>query len=85
LELDKLKWDQRRAHDVITHHLNAYLTRQHLIQLLMLTQGAGGTGKTTVIEQITKTFRGQNAEGMLAKTATTGVTASLIEGMTLHS
>jgi hypothetical protein len=84
-ELSSLKRDQRRVHDIIAQHLNAYLAGPHPVQLLMLIQGAGGTGKTTLIEQITKTFSEWNTGGLLAKTETTRVATSLIKGMMLHT
>jgi hypothetical protein len=74
-ELGSLKRDQRRAHDMIAQHLNAYLAGPHPLQLLMLIPGAGGTGKTTLIEQITKTFSEWNTGRLLAKTATTSIAA----------
>jgi hypothetical protein len=47
--------------------------------------GPGGTGKSTLINAITKTFQFHNAASLFAKTATSGVAASLIGGSTLHS
>lgn len=51
----------------------------------MIVQGAGGTGKTALIKEITMTFQLMGAQVLLAKTATSGVAASLIQGVTLHS
>ncbi|RDB26275.1 ATP-dependent DNA helicase pfh1 [Hypsizygus marmoreus] len=77
--------DQRRAHNIIDNHLKAHLAQESPRQLLMIVQGQGGTGKSTLISQITKSFEHRRASHLLARTATTGVAASLIEGQTLHS
>ncbi|KAF8224229.1 hypothetical protein L208DRAFT_1156553, partial [Tricholoma matsutake] len=73
-----LKPDQRQVHNIIICHLDAHLAGQQPTQLLMLVQGAGGTRKTTLIEEVTKTFVECNTGGMLAKMAMTGMAASLI-------
>ncbi|KAF8227124.1 hypothetical protein L208DRAFT_1074372, partial [Tricholoma matsutake] len=70
-----LKPDQRQVHNIIARHLDAHLAGQQPTQLLMLVQGAGGTGKT---------FAEHNTGGMLAKTSMMGMAASLIQGVTLH-
>ncbi|KAF8238332.1 hypothetical protein L208DRAFT_1242737 [Tricholoma matsutake] len=78
MSLELLKPDQRWVHNIIAHHLEAHLAGGQPAQLLMIVQGAGGTGKSMLIEQITKTFEVWQAGGMLAKMATMGVAASLI-------
>ncbi|KAJ3572998.1 hypothetical protein NP233_g2711 [Leucocoprinus birnbaumii] len=85
MELDILNNEQRRAHDIIERHLLSHLNGFTTTPLLMLCLGEGGTGKTTVINAITSTFREHNVEHLLAKTATSGVAATLIGGETLHS
>ncbi len=51
----------------------------------MMVQGQGGTGKTILINAISEMFKYHNAEEILAKTATSGVAASLVGGQTVHS
>ncbi|KAJ7080494.1 hypothetical protein C8R43DRAFT_965727 [Mycena crocata] len=80
-----LNSEQRRAHDIVENHLIRTLAGQNPPQLLMIVQGEGGTGKTVLLNAITHTFVYHLAEALLAKTATTGVAASLIAGQTLHS
>jgi hypothetical protein len=48
-------------------------------------QGQGGTGKSLFIEAITETFEHNHASHLLAKTSTSGISASGIQGQTLHS
>jgi CO dehydrogenase nickel-insertion accessory protein CooC1 len=50
----------------------------------MIIIGKGGTGKSTLINAITTSFERRKASHLLAKTATSGVAASLIGGTTLH-
>lgn len=54
-------------------------------QLMMIILGEGGTGKTVIINEVTKLFALLGVSGMLAKTATSGVAATLISGTTLHN
>jgi len=51
----------------------------------MIVRGEGGTGKTVLLNAITHTFDYLEALTLLAKTATTGVAASLVGGQTVHS
>ena len=85
LGLQCLKQDQRFAHDIVAAHLLENLAGRKPPQLLMIVQGQAGTGKTTLTEQITETFSVLGVQGLLGKTATTGVAATLIGGQTLHS
>ncbi|KAJ6497950.1 hypothetical protein C8R47DRAFT_914367, partial [Mycena vitilis] len=80
-----LNLEQRRAHDIIENHLLRTLAGQDPPQLLMIVRGEGGTGKTVLLNVITDTFDHHLSQAWLAKTATTGVAASLIAGQTLHS
>ncbi|KAK0436979.1 uncharacterized protein EV420DRAFT_1487302 [Desarmillaria tabescens] len=83
--LQLLNEEQKRAHDIIESHLKAFLSGKNPRPLHMLVQGQGGTGKTVLINAISETFLYYDAENLLAKTATSGVAASLIGGQTLHS
>lgn len=53
-------------------------------QLLMIVRGTAGTGKSLLLNAITKTFESEGAAHLLFKTAMSGVAASLIGGSTLH-
>lgn len=83
--LDVVNGQQRKAHDIIEQHLPRTLAGKKQEQLLMIVNGEGGTGKTVLLNAITETFEFHTARAMLAKTAMTGVAASLIGGCTLHS
>jgi hypothetical protein len=83
--LSHLNKEQCRAHNIIKNHLLAHLNGRKPPQLLMLVLGQGGTGKSTLIRAITKTFDEWKVSQLLCKTATTGVMASLISRTTLHS
>ncbi|KAJ3574092.1 hypothetical protein NP233_g1995 [Leucocoprinus birnbaumii] len=83
--LGMLNQEQRRAHDIVEDLLIKHLSGARPDQLLMSCFGEGGTGKTTLIRAITDTFAEHNASHLLAKTATSGVAATLIGGETLHS
>ncbi|KAI0734338.1 hypothetical protein BC629DRAFT_1243669, partial [Irpex lacteus] len=76
--------DQRRAYEIVTTHLDDYLAGKNPDQLLMILHGEGGTGKSLVLQTITKYFEAQSQANTLAKGAYTGIAASLIEGRTLH-
>lgn len=51
----------------------------------MIIHGEGGTGKSRVIQSITKKFEELRAKHLLIKAAYTGMAASLIDGKTTHS
>lgn len=75
---------QLRVHNIVENHLVEHLAGRQPPQLLMLVMGQGGTGKSLLIGAITETFKAHRAAKLLAKTATSGVAASLIGGQTLH-
>ena len=79
-----LNVEQKRAHDIMASHLRAYLDGRKPPQMLMIVIGSGGTGKSKLLNAITLTFEAENAIDLLAKTATSGVTATVIGGTTLH-
>ncbi|KAF8138850.1 hypothetical protein EV363DRAFT_1103975, partial [Boletus edulis] len=54
-------------------------------QVMMLIYGAGGTGKTKIIHMLTDELEKAELSPVLARTATTGVAACIIGGVTLHS
>jgi hypothetical protein len=80
-----LNTEQRRAHDIISNHFDAHLNGRKPEQLMMFVRGAGGTGKSMLINTLTSTFEQNGGAALLAKTATSGVAASLIKGSTVHS
>nr|GAT52360.1 predicted protein [Mycena chlorophos] len=82
--IDILNAEQRRAHDIIERHLDQTLKGQQEEQLLMIIQGEGGTGKTVLLNAVSHTFDFHQSTTLLAKTGTTGISASLIGGQTLH-
>ena len=82
--LRQLNPEQRMAHDIVINHLDAELVNKKPSQLLINVIGHGGTGKLTLLNAITTSFAQRNASHLLAKTATSGVAASLIGGTTLH-
>ncbi|KAJ7599166.1 hypothetical protein C8J56DRAFT_724270, partial [Mycena floridula] len=77
--------EQQMAYDIVQNHLLATKAGRRPKQLLMLLLGYSGTGKTVVINSIAKMFREQNVHAWLGVTATSGVAASLIDGVTLHA
>lgn len=82
--IDILNTNQKMAHDIVTNHLRAYLDGRKPKQMLLNVMGPGGTGKSTMLNAITKTFEELGASDLLFKTALSGVAASLIGGTTLH-
>lgn len=84
IDVSYLNTEQNRAYEIVHQHLTATLKHRKPPQLLMTVIGPGGTGKTALINEITRLFESMNARRMLAKTATSGVAATLIGGTTLH-
>lgn len=82
---DKLLPEQRVAFDIIENHLIQTLAKREPDQLLMQIHGQGGTGKSKLIHTVTKAFEMRGCADMLARSAYTGITASLIDGKTLHT
>ena len=76
---------QVMAHTIVTSHLKSYLSQQNPPQRLMIVHGQGGTGKMALLNAISQTFDDLGASALLAKTAMSGVAASIIGGQTLHS
>ncbi|KAJ3571254.1 hypothetical protein NP233_g3868 [Leucocoprinus birnbaumii] len=83
--LRELKDDQKLVHDIVESQLLKHLNNEPTDQLLLLVQGEGSTGKTRLIQEVAATYKEHGAENDLARTATSGVAATLINGETLHS
>jgi hypothetical protein len=77
--------EQKRALDIIRAQLHRRIHNQPFSQLLMVICGEGGTGKSALIDEITRTYASAGCSSRLAKTAMSGVAASIIGGSTLHS
>jgi hypothetical protein len=73
------------VHKIVTAHLQAYLRGENPPQCLMIVHGQGGTGKSALVNAISQTFVELGAPALLAKTAMSGVAASIIGRQTLHS
>lgn len=80
-----LRYDQFRAYDIITWHLDQTLAGRKIPPLQMLIHGEGGTGKSKVIQTVTEYFTQRGVKHMLLKAAYTGMAASLIDGKTTHT
>lgn len=76
---------QSMVHNIISTHLQAHLNGENPAQILLIVHGQGGTGKSELLNSISSTFHSLNADELLAKTAMSGVAASIIGGETLHS
>lgn len=73
------------AHDIVETKLLDDLNGKNSNQLLMCIMGEGGMGKLAIIQTIAKMYEEHRVQNWLAKMATSGVAATLIEGETLHS
>ena len=67
------------------NHLQDHLSQRNPPQRLLIICGQGGTGKSALLNAISKTFNNMGASNLLAKTAMSGIAASIIGGQTLHS
>jgi hypothetical protein len=76
--------EQARAFRIICNHALEHYSPQEP-QLLMGVLGAGGTGKSTLIEAIRVWFKRNNRAKELIVTATTGSAAVKIGGTTVHA
>ena len=77
----KLNEEQRRAFEIVTHHV----VFPHSDQLKMYIGGIGGTGKSQVIKAISEFFRCRGEEFRFIIVAPTGSAAALLGGATYHS
>ena len=73
------------VHNIVTHHLACHLRGENPSQILMIVHGQGGTGKLALLNAILQTFADLNLSSLLAKTAMSGVAASIVSSQTLHS
>lgn len=76
---------QRMVYNIVTTHLQSFLRGENPPQRLMIVHGQGGTGKSALLNAISDSFEKLNASDLLAKTAMSGVAASIVGGQTLHS
>lgn len=81
----RLNPEQSRAHQIIYRHMKSSGRGQSPPQLLMVVNGAGGTGKSALIDAVTSSAASLGMQKALAKTATSGVAATRIGGTTIHS
>ena len=75
---------QKMAHDIVTTHLWSHLAGCHPPQRLVIVHGQGRTGKMALLNAIAHTFENLSASALLAKTAMSGVMASIVGGVMLH-
>ena len=80
VDVSELRYDQFRAYDIITWHLDQTLAGANPPLLI---HGEGGAGKSKVIQTTTEYFSHRAARYMLTKAAYTGVVSSLIDGKTI--
>ena len=71
--VDELNLAQKRAYNIISSHLNQFLTKQNPTPLRLIIYGEGGTGKSKVIEAITLLFERAGCRGLLIKSVYTGM------------
>ena len=71
--------------DIVSNHLQMHLRNLNPPQRLMIVHGQGGTGKSALLNAISETFLTLGVPSLLAKTAMSGVAASVIGGHTLHN
>ena len=76
---------QCMVYNIVTTHLQSFLRGDNPPQRLMIVHGQGGMGKSVLLNEISKSFEKQNVSALLAKTAMSGVAASIVGGQTLHS
>ena len=79
-----LNEDQLIAYTIIHNHLHQHLQGVNPKPLHMLIVSQGGTGKSALLNAVTSLFEAEDVSSLLAKTATSGVAASLIKGSTIH-
>lgn len=81
-------WQKHKV-DSDVYSINISLTSdiagRKIPPLRMVIHGEGGTGKSRVIQTITKMFKARGVPSWLLKAAYTGIAASLINGETLHN
>lgn len=82
---DGLLEDQQRAFGLVMRHLDDTMAGRNPPQMLMQLQGEGGTGKSRVINAITKAFEARGIGNRIQRAAYTGIAASIIDGKTLHT
>ncbi|CAF4689494.1 unnamed protein product, partial [Rotaria socialis] len=83
-----LNREQRAAFMIITSHLDGgsrCRTGDNSGQLIMCVPGCGGTGKSQLMRALTKYFLVTKTTQMVRKLAPTGIAATEIGGMTIHS
>jgi hypothetical protein len=71
--------------NIIRVQLHKHINGKPFSQLLMIVCGKGGTGKSALLEEITKAYAKAGCLSHLAKMAMSGVAASIISRSTLHS
>jgi hypothetical protein len=76
----KLNNKHKRAYSMILCQAKAELKGRRPPPLLLLVLSSGGTGKTMVINAVSEGFKDMGIRTWLAKTALSGVAASLIGG-----
>jgi PIF1-like helicase len=84
VDVSNLDAEQFQAYDIIRQHLEQTLAGNSPPQLRMVMYGAGGTGKSRIIQTVTKLFEQRDVSRLLLKAAYTGIAASLVKGKTTH-
>ena len=84
IDVEYLGTDQSWAFNIVHQHLQANLDDKKPPQLLMIAIGPRRMGKAELINATTWLFKSLGAKNVLAKTATSGVAATLIGGTMLH-
>lgn len=85
LNLDVLNDAQYRAFDIVARQMELRLNGHHPPPLRMRLTGCPGTGKSKVIETITKAMKRWGLDDRMLRAAYTGIAASAIDGQTIHS
>ena len=76
---------QSIVRDIVSSHLRHHLAGENPPQRLMIVHGQGGTGKSAMLNAIAQTFTDLHVSHLLAKTAMSGVAASIVRGQTIHT